>query len=73
LIIQGENTTKQAARRVAQSKVQTRANTQILQSSVTPKNKSSALSNIRRDSVESVNEYEAEEFEKDDLVQMAEP
>ncbi len=31
------------------------------------------LSNARRESTESINEYEAEEFEKDDIVQMAEP
>ena len=31
------------------------------------------LANVRRESTESVNEYEAEEFEKDDIVQMAEP
>ena len=37
-----------------------------------PKNKESALSNIRRDS-ESGGDYEADEFEKEDLVQMREP
>lgn len=40
---------------------------------VANRNKESVLSNaIRRDS-ESVNEYDADEFEKEDLVQMAEP
>ena len=37
------------------------------------KTKESALSNKRRDSHDSANEYEADEFEKEDLVQMAEP
>ena len=32
-----------------------------------------AVGNQRRDSADSVNEYEADEFEKEDLVQMAEP
>jgi hypothetical protein len=36
------------------------------------KGKENILANIRRDS-ESVNEYEADEFEKEDLVQMGEP
>ena len=37
------------------------------------KTKDSAMSNARRESRDSVNEYEADEFEKEDLVQMAEP
>jgi len=37
------------------------------------KKKDSGLSNIRRDSVESRGEYDADEFEKEDLVQMREP
>ena len=32
-----------------------------------------AMGNRRRDSVDSANEYEADEFEKEDLVEMAEP
>ena len=37
-------------------------------------NGEAALANRRRDSAaDSVNEYEADEFEKEDLVQMAEP
>ena len=31
------------------------------------------MGNRRRDSVDSANEYEADEFEKEDLVEMAEP
>ena len=37
------------------------------------KTKDSVMSNARRESRDSVNEYEADEFEKEDLVQMAEP
>ena len=38
------------------------------------KNKESVLSNIQRESAaESGGEYDADEFEKDDLVEMAEP
>ena len=77
LSIQGENTSKQAARRAAAAKGQARASTQVanpvMVSPTSLKTKDSALSNVRRQSRDSANEYEADEFEKEDLVQMAEP
>jgi len=77
LSIQGESTNKTAAaRKAAQVKSQNRANTQITHTSVVSptsvQNKESMLSNIRRDS-ESQGEYDADEFEKEDLVQIREP
>ena len=39
---------------------------------MSPSGKKETL-NVRRESVDSVGDYEADEFEKDDLVQIAEP
>lgn len=76
LSIQGENTQKQAARKAAHSKAQSRSNTQVHQSSLghnpSPQARDSNQK-IRQASRDSANEYEADEFEKDDLVQMGEP
>ena len=76
LSIQGEGTQKQAARKAAHSKAQSRSNTQVQQSSLghnpSPPARESPQK-IRQASRDSANEYDADEFEKEDLVQMGEP
>jgi len=76
LSIQGEATSKQAVRQGVATKEKSRVSNNLQQPTAVSqsKKKESVLSNIRRDSADSGNnDYEADEFEKEDLVQMAEP